>query len=158
MKNKPLIFLSYARDDQDIIKDVYNRLLAEGYRPWMDQFDILPGENWEHAIRIAITKADFYLIFLSENSVNRRGVLQKEIHTALDSLKGMLSNDIYLIPVRLTECRIPDEISSFQCVDLFDESGWDRLLSAIKAGLRRRENDPRNKRDVLTSSKKKVTK
>lgn len=158
MKNKPIIFLSYSRDDQDIVKDAYNRLLAEGYKPWMDQFDILPGENWERAIRIAITGADFYLIFLSENSVNRRGVLQKEIRTALDTWKGMLSDDIYLIPVRLSVCQIPEEISSFQWVDLFEEPGWERLLSAIKAGLKRRESDPRNKKAFLTSSKKKVMK
>jgi hypothetical protein len=146
MTRKPLIFLSYARDDQDAVKLVYKRLQAEGYSPWMDQFDILPGEDWERAIKTAIKKADFFLIFLSGHSVNRRGVLQKELRAALDSWTGMLPGDIYLIPVRLSDCPIPDELSSFQWVDFFDNLGWDKLLKAIKAGTKQRRNDPRNKK------------
>jgi hypothetical protein len=142
---KPVIFLSYARNDQDIVKVLYTRLEDEGYKPWMDQFDILPGEDWERSIRSTIKKADFFLVFLSKHSINRRGVLQKEIRIALDSWNGMLSDDIYFIPVRLSECQIPDELSSFQWVDIFDDSGWSRLLSAITVGLKRRKNDPRNK-------------
>jgi len=158
MKKSALIFLSYARDDQVQIKEIYKKLEAEGYQPWMDQYDILPGENWELCIRTAIKKADFFLIFLSNHSVNRRGVLQKEVRAALASEDGMLPTDIYLIPVRITDCPMPDELASFQWVDFFEESGWDRLLSAIKAGLKRRESDPRYKMGVLTSSKKKKTK
>jgi hypothetical protein len=153
MKKSALIFLSYARDDQTKVKETYKRLEAEGYQPWMDQYDILPGENWALCIRNAIKKADFFLIFLSNHSVNRRGVLQKEIRAALASEDGMLPTDIYLIPVRISDCLIPDELSTYQRVDLFEESGWDRLLSAIKAGLKRRASDPRYKMGVLTSSK-----
>ena len=146
MKTKALIFLSYARDDQDMVKSVYKRLQAEGYSPWMDQFDILPGENWERSIRAAIQKADFFLIFLSNHSVNRRGVLQQEIRMALDSWNKMLSDDIYLIPVRLSDCPIPGDLAPFQWVDFFVDTGWDKLISAIKAGLKKRRNDPRNKK------------
>jgi len=140
---KTIVFLSYARDDQDAVKLIYTKLQAEGYSPWMDQFDILPGENWERSIRNAIQKADFFLIFLSPYSVNRRGVLQKEIRAALDAWNTMLASDIYLIPVRLGDCSIPGELSDFQWVDIFDTSGWNKLLSAIKVGLKRRKNEPR---------------
>lgn len=146
MKSKPMIFLSYARDDQDAVVPIYERLLNEGYRPWMDQFDILPGENWERSIRSAIRKADFFIIFLSNHSINRRGFLQKEIRIALDVWNGMLMSDIYLVPVRLGVCSIPDELSSFQYVDIFETSGWDKLILAIKSGLKRRKNGPKRKK------------
>lgn len=142
---KALIFLSYARDDQDSVKAIYQRLKDVGYKPWMDQFDIEGGEDWEKAIQAAIKKADFFLVFLSDHSVNRRGVLQKEIRAALDSWTGMMMNDIYLIPVRLVDCQLPDQLSTFQWVDMFEETGWSRLISAIKTGIRRRRNDPRNR-------------
>lgn len=140
---KPKIFLSYAHDDQDNVKLVYTFLKKKGFAPWMDCFDIMPGENWERSIKIAIQDADFFLIFLSPNSVNRRGVLQKEIHAALDSWNSMLTSDIYLIPVRLINCTIPEELSTFQWVDIFEDSGWDKLLEAINIGMKRRKNDPR---------------
>jgi hypothetical protein len=145
-KMKPLIFLSYSRNDQDVVKAAYKELRKKGYSPWMDQFDIVPGEKWERAIQRTIEKADFFLVFLSEHSVNRRGVLQQEIRMALSEWNKMLSDDIYLIPVRLTNCPIPEDLSSFQCVDLFEDSGWSNLLKAIASGLKRRCNDPRNKR------------
>ncbi len=78
MKNKPLIFLSYARDDQDAVKTVYENLRSKGYGPWMDQFDILPGENWERILRIAIQKADFFLIFLSPLRLIEGGFCRKK--------------------------------------------------------------------------------
>lgn len=146
MKNKPIVFLSYARDDKDIVEQIYKRLHVEGYSPWMDQFDILPGENWERSIRDALQKADFFLVFLSPHSVNRRGFLQKEIRMAFEAWNGMLLSDIYMIPVRLNSCSIPDDLSNFQYVDIFDTSGWDRLLFALKSGLKRRKNDPRRKK------------
>jgi hypothetical protein len=146
MKIPPLIFMSYARDDEEEIKLIYRRLQNEGCRPWMDQFDILPGENWERSIKSAIQKADFFLFFLSNYSVNRRGFLQKEIRLALDAWNGMLMSDIYLIPMRLSPCQIPDELSSFQWVDYFDDSGWAKLVLAIEAGLKRRKNDPKRKK------------
>jgi hypothetical protein len=58
---------------------------------------------------------------------------------ALEAWNGMLVGDIYLIPVRLSICSIPDELSSFQYVDIFDTSGWDKLLLALKSGFKRRK-------------------
>jgi hypothetical protein len=50
----------------------------------------------------------------------------------------MLDSDIYLIPVRLEECEIPEELREHQGVDLFAEDGWTRLVKALQAGMERR--------------------
>ena len=142
MKKKPIIFLSYAHSDQDAVKRIYEKLMSEGYAPWMDQYGILPGENWERSIHVAINKADFILVFLSDHSINRRGFLQREIREALNIWQTMLMDDIYLIPVRLSPCTVPDELSSFQWVDMFDRTGWNKLKSAIEIGSKRRKNSP----------------
>ena len=41
--------------------------------------DILPGELWVNSIQTAIQNSDFFLACLSKNSVDKRGMLQKEI-------------------------------------------------------------------------------
>jgi len=112
MKSEAKIFINYARDDQPQVEPVYQRLLREGFKPWMDKYDIVGGEKWKLAIKRAIRDCDFFMIFLSKNSVNKRGVLQKEIRTALENWKGMLENDIFLIPVRLEECAAPEILPS----------------------------------------------
>ena len=134
------IFLSYAREDETVVRELYRTLLDAGHQPWMDTQKILPGERWEDSIRRAIKEADFFLACMSTHSVNKRGVLQKEIRSALDTWQGMLDSDIYLVPVRLQPCLVPDDLSGFQWVDLFAEDGREKLFRAIREGLRRRDS------------------
>jgi hypothetical protein len=132
------IFLSYAREDESRVRKLQERLSQFGISSWMDVEDILGGENWSNAIKEAIKRADFFLVCLSVHSVNKRGWVQKERRDALEILRGMLDEDIYLIPVRLEECDIPDNLSQYQAVDLFRADGFNKLIEAIKAGSERR--------------------
>ena len=132
------IFLCYARQDEDAVRELYQRLSAAGFKPWMDQEDIYPGEQWQGSIERAIEQADFFLACLSTHAVSRRGFLQREIKTALDRWQEKLHSDIYLIPARLEPCEVPEELRNFQWVDLYQERGWTRLLRALQVGLERR--------------------
>jgi hypothetical protein len=132
------IFLSYAREDEDKVKELYQRLSDAGFKPWMDKKDILPGEIWKSRIPQAIRESDFFLACLSRNSVNKRGWIQREIKDALDIWQEKLDSDIYLIPARLEDCEVPERLGDFQWVDLFEEEGWTRLVKAIQEGLKRR--------------------
>lgn len=132
------IFLCYARPDQRKAEKLYNRLSDSGFNPWMDKRDVLPGEMWEAAIQKAIQGSGFFLACLSANSVNRRGQIQKEIKQALDIWEEKLDSDIYLIPVRLEDCVVPESLRRFQQVNLFEEDGWTLLVKAIQAGTERR--------------------
>jgi TIR domain len=138
MTAKPQIFLCYPRRRVKAVKSLYDRLVGAGFRPWMDVRDLMAGEIWEDAIRRAIQNSDFFLACLTEDSVRRRGAIQKEIKKALEIWQGELDDDIYLIPVRLDKCELPESLSRFQCVDLFQEDGWTVLLQAIQEGIRRR--------------------
>jgi len=132
------IFLCYARSDQQKVIELYQKLSGAGLNPWMDIKNILPGELWESAIQKAIRASDFFLACLSRNSVNRRGQIQKEISEALNIWNEKLESDIYLIPVRLEECEVPERLQSFQWVDLFMGDGFTQLMKALQAGIERR--------------------
>jgi HEAT repeat protein len=47
----------------------------------------------------------------------------------------MLESDIYLIPVRLEECEIPEELREHQWVDLFAEDGGTRIVPTLRGLL-----------------------
>ncbi len=137
---KPRIFISYAREDRAIVDHLYENLSAAGFSPWMDQYGILPGEDWKYAIKQAIRSSDFFLACLSRNSTSKRGYLQREIRNALDVLEERLEGDIYLIPIRLEDCELPEPLTRFHSVDLFKENGWAQLLKAIRVGMGRLED------------------
>jgi hypothetical protein len=132
------IFLSYAREDKEKVENLYQKLSETGFKPWMDTKDILPGERWPSSIRRAIRGSDFFLACLSANSIEKRGWVQREIKQALDILQGMLDRDIYLIPVRLEDCEVPESLRDIQWVDLFEDYGWTRLVEAARVGMARR--------------------
>jgi formylglycine-generating enzyme required for sulfatase activity len=136
------VFLSYAREDREKVERLYQKLSGAGFKPWMDTKDILPGEIWKSSIQKAIRSSDFFLACLSANSVSKRGFLQREIKDALDVWQEMLGSDIYLIPVRLDDCDVPESLRDFQWVNLFEEDGWTRLVKAIQGGIERREDIP----------------
>jgi hypothetical protein len=135
---KPQVFLNYARADRDKVEGLYQRLSKAGFKPWMDVKDIIPGEQWEIAIRRAVHASDFFLACLSKRSANRRGIIQVEIKEALKRLEKMLRTDVYLIPVRLENCPMPEELAGFHWVDLFEKDGVGRLIEALRIGLERR--------------------
>jgi hypothetical protein len=132
------IFLSYTRADEAQVTAIYHRLTAAGFTPWMDTRDLLPGEMWEQSIPRIIRQADFVLVCLSKNAVNKRGFLQREIKQALDQWQEKLEHDIYLIPVLLESCEVPDALRRFHWADLADAAGWGRLVEALHAGLARK--------------------
>ena len=132
------IFLSYAREDEEEVENLYQKLSDARFKPWMDKKDILPGERWKTSIQKAVRRSDFFLVCLSANSIDKRGWIQREIKQALDIWQEKLDSDIYLIPLRLEDCDVPKSLSDFQWVNLFEEDGWTRLVKAIRVGMERR--------------------
>jgi len=133
------IFLSYARADREYVESLYNKLDIAGYKPWMDTKNILPGEKWEISIKRAIKNSAFFLACLSTNSVSKRGYVQKEIRYGLNALDEMLDEDIYLIPVRLEECEVHENLKVVEWVNMYEKDGMDKLLRAIEEGIVRRQ-------------------
>ena len=135
------IFISYAREDKQWAQFVYRRLKDANYRPWIDTEDILPGAQWDAAIREALREADFLVFCLSSNSVKKRGYVQREIRIACDLWQEKLDDDIYILPIRFDDCELPDALRRFQWVDLrppYKGIGWKRILAAIEEGAKRR--------------------
>ncbi len=156
MESNRKIFISYAREDKKVVEVLYSKLVTAGYEPFLDTRNILPGEEWEIRINKEIKEFIFFIIVLSTNSVNKRGYLQKEIRQALEMWSYMLDNDIYLIPVRIEECSVPDKLARFQWVDLFKSNGYEKLMASLESGLIRRglyEKPQENEGNAINNKK-----
>lgn len=132
------IFLSYAKEDVVKVENIYRKLRTAGFNPWIDTQNIVPGELWEQSIRKAIRKADFFFACISKNSIIKQGMIQKETKTALSVWEELLENDIYLIPIRLEDCPVPEPLKRFQWINLFEQDGWDKLFAGIRKGLKQK--------------------
>src|SRR5215831_8411146 len=113
------IFLCHAHEDKAQVNDVYQRLRALGWQPWLDKMDLLPGQRWQEEIPRALRTSDFILIFFSRNAVaQRKRYVQREFKLALDTLQEIPNGMIHTIPIRLDDCAIPAEFEFLQRCDL----------------------------------------
>jgi transcriptional regulator with XRE-family HTH domain len=125
------VFLCHSSEDKDQVRDLYRRLREDGQWPWLDEVDILPGQDWGNEIRDAIRNSRKILVCLSRASISKRGYVQREIRQALDVADEQPEGTIFLIPVRLEECQLPRRLAAWQWVDLFAPDGYQRLLSSL---------------------------
>ena len=106
---------------------------------------LLPGQNWPRAIESAIETSDFFIACFSENSVGKRGGFQAEIRYALDCARRVPLDEIFLVPVRLDDCRVPRPIrNELQYIDLFPDwtLGVRRLIGLLLREAPRRWKRP----------------
>jgi len=141
------VFLCHASGDKPAVRDLYRRLRSDGIAPWLDEEDLLPGQDWQLEIPKAVRSSDAVIICLSRRAITKAGYVQKEIRYALDVADEQPESTIFLIPLRLEECETPDRLRRWQWVDLFRETGYERLLRALRAraeslGLRRPAWEP----------------
>jgi TIR domain-containing protein len=51
------IFISYAREDETRVKQLYQWLADSGFQPWLDREHIISGMRWEPVIKKALRLA-----------------------------------------------------------------------------------------------------
>jgi TIR domain len=77
-------FLCHAKEDKAKILDLYHELKGCNLEPWLDVYNIIPGQRWEEEIEKSIRSTDAFLVYLSDTSVSKTGYVQAEIKRALD--------------------------------------------------------------------------
>jgi hypothetical protein len=142
-------FISYVREDSRRVDWLQQELEAAGIPVWRDTADLWPGEDWRAKIRQAIT--DDALVFIAcfsrANLARLKTYQNEELILAIEQLRLRRPDDLWLIPVRLDECDIPDRdigggrtLASIQRADLFGDrsgQGVTRLIAAIQRILGR---------------------
>jgi hypothetical protein len=125
------VFLCHASDDKAAVRELYHKLEDSGFEPWLDEENLFPGQDWRREISNAVRDTDVVLVCLSENSVNKAGYVQKEIKIALDVADEQPEGTIFIIPVKLEDCEVPDRLSAWHWVNLQDSRGFERLSAAL---------------------------
>jgi formylglycine-generating enzyme required for sulfatase activity len=131
-ERKLRVFLCHSSNDKPVIRDLYKHLQEDGFDPWLDEEDILPGQEWESEIRKAVRAAEAIIVCLSRSSINKEGFIQKELSDALNVAEEKPEGTLFIFPLKLEECEIPRRLSRWQAGRLFTEHGYERLVQALK--------------------------
>lgn len=92
------VFLCHSSHDKVAVRNLRTRLIGDGFTPWLDEFDIPPGANWDHEIRNALRSADAVVVCLSQSSTYKSGYVQREITFVLDAAEEKPPGSVFIIP------------------------------------------------------------
>ena len=130
---RPLqVFLCHASQDKPVARKLYQQLQKDGVRVWLDSESLLPGMHWQIEIPTAIQNSDIVLVCLSRESVDKEGYIKNEIEFALNIADKQPEGTVFIIPIRLEECPVPDRLAGYQWVNVFEPGGYERLLEALR--------------------------
>jgi hypothetical protein len=107
--------------------------MQAGFNTWLDEVNIAAGEEWEPKIKRAVHEATFVIVCLSSNSIEKRGFIQKEIRIALDAAEETPEGTIYVIPILLDDCVVPERLRRWQHIRLYENDGFDKLLASLSS-------------------------
>ena len=107
-------------------------MVRDGIDAWLDAQNLQPGQAWQQEIRRAILKSDRVLVCLTRGFNKQPGYRHEELKIALEKARLLDDGRIYLIPVRLERCRMPDSLHHLQRVDLFETGGYKKLIRALR--------------------------
>lgn len=138
------VFLSHVKENRPEVRRLRAEILKEGHTVWWDQ-DLLPGQNWKHEIRKELKDARAFVLCLSKDFEKRvRNGAIPEIRDAIAIYREFAPGSVFIIPVRLEDCKIPSfeidatlMLDDIQYVDLFPASereyGLQRLFRTLES-------------------------
>ena len=106
----PNFFISYARKDERIVRQLIKLVTISGGFIFFDQDDIQPGMDWREALAEALVNSDSIIVFWSQNANNSDWV-RREWEYGIEIGKRV-------IPVQIDNTDLPKELSRLQAIDL----------------------------------------
>jgi len=140
VESKLIPFLCYAKENQTVVREFGQRLKSEGWiDPWFDEEDILPGQIWQDSVINAVRQSHMVIVFLSKIAIASEGFFQRELKLALDTAAEKPEGTIFIIPICIDNCDVPDMLLRYQYVNYFgDNQHKERVYSSLIASLRNR--------------------
>lgn len=138
----PKVFISHASEDKDrFVLDFAKKLCEHGIDPWVDKWEILPGDSIVDKIfEEGIGQAQAIIVILSKYSVNKRWV-QEELNAGLVK---RIQKGSRLIPIVLDieEEQIPQALKSIIWVKIQDLQHYEEQLRLIVNAINERKEKP----------------
>jgi hypothetical protein len=101
-------FLSYRRADVSVARALHALLGAFNHKVFLDVACIPAGTSWEAAITEAACHCRWLVVLWSRNAASS-GYMKREW--------GLVPPDCHILPVRLDESALPDELAHLQAVE-----------------------------------------
>ncbi len=129
--DQPRVFLSHSSEDKALVRHFCAKLQTFSFRPWLDEVELQPGDQFAHSIEQALEESDLLLVFLSAAS-SKSVWMQHELSYFAGAAKGSR-----IVPVVLDEAgkalagKLPATVGRLY-VDVTDPENLENALEGIR--------------------------
>ena len=129
------IFLSHSSIENSMTLSIVQTLRNHSIPVWFSPTNIVAAQQWQDEIGRALKRCDWFLVLLSNNSINSKWV-KMELAYALNHHQY----DNHIIPVTIEACDYEDlswTLGVFQMIDMINnkEEGFSQLLRSWGLGF-----------------------
>lgn len=124
-------FLCHASGDKPHVRELFRKLKEDRVEPWLDEECLLPGQVWEEEIREAVKASHAVIVCLSRHAITKVGYVHKELKFALDTAIEQPPGSMFLIPIKLDDCDIPDGLKHIHATKMYEGDGYSKLKNAL---------------------------
>lgn len=134
------VFLSHNSADKPAVEQLARRLLDAGIQPWLDTWNLIPGDPWQEGLEEALDTCATCAVFMGPSGVGPWH--NEELRVALDRRARDRTRTFRVIPVLLPGANpadpntLPRFLSRMTWVDfrsgLDDANAFSRLLAGIR--------------------------
>jgi len=128
-------YLSYARPDQDLAKELFDGLQKAGHEVWYDEYELDPGYVWGRKLDKALKTSQAMIVLVSPESMNSKEV-RRELEYAL--LAQNFAFRVLPVYVKPTD-RVPWYLNRLQGVHVGADHG--KAIRQVKTALDRFEKE-----------------
>ena len=131
-EHERVAFISHSTKDKPFVRKLAADLVASGVKVWLDEQNILVGDSIPEKIAQGLAESDFFLIVVSENSVNSPWV-KRELNSAI--VHEIERRKVIVLPIKLDGAKMPDTINDKLYADFSKsyEDGLEKMIRSIKA-------------------------
>jgi hypothetical protein len=134
------VFICHANEDKEKASIIYKKLEAEGCRAWLDKENLRGGDDWDKHIQKTIKNIDYFLVLQSRALEDKlEGYVNKEIHFALDRQRYFKAGIRFIIPLKIEECKLHEDLEHLHTIDLSKQENFPELIKTIKRDQQRRK-------------------
>ncbi len=139
------VFLSYVKEDLDFVKKLDKIIEDNGFQTIVDYKSLRAGENWKNSIRKLIFDSHYFIPCFSSNFNQRyQTSFLRELNWALDKIKDIQSDRLWILPIKIDECSIPENLNirsgelltDLHYIDMFPDDNFDNAVGNLISSLK----------------------